>query len=207
MATSPDSLQSERGETAGVDPLQRRPVLLLDVDDVLALNTHYSGRHARQAIFRPEKAAPDLYEKLFSGQAVDALNQLLAEFNPAVVITSSWLMLFRREEFLDLFRKTGLNITEASLHEHWDAPEEYGVGRSIAIALWLSKHHRGEPVLILDDVSSGKSLVESPWDKAGHVLLCEENVGFHAGLLDAARAAIRRPFLPETHWKPWERRG
>lgn len=184
-------------------PTHSRPLLLLDVDDVLALNTHYGGRQARTAIFRPERAPADLYEKLFSSDAVSALNALLLEFNPRVVLTTSWLMLFTREEFLELFKKTGVDIGDDDFHEHWDAPEDYGVGRAISIGKWLEDHHAGENLLILDDVCSGAALIDSPWQRAGHVVLCDENVGFHHGLLEAAREAIQTPFLPSSRWKPW----
>lgn len=199
-----DSPASHKPPSAlGVIP-QPRPILLLDIDDVLALNTHYNGRHARKAIYRPDEAPADLYEKLFSSQAVEALNLLLLEFKPRVVLTTSWLMLLTREEFLDLFRRTGVNIACGDLHEHWDAPEDYGVGRAVAIAKWLADNHQGENFLILDDVCSGAALVDSPWQRAGHVVLCEENVGFHGALLDAARAAMLTPFQQTTRWKPWE---
>lgn len=190
--------------TMGSDESKQRPLLFLDVDDVLALNTHYGGREARKAIFRPEQAPTDLYEKLFSRDAVDALNALLLEFNPRVVMTTSWLMLLNREEFLNLFKETGVNIDDSGFHQHWDAPENYGEGRANRIGKWLADHHAGENLLILDDVCSGATLVDSPWHRAGHVVLCEENVGFHGGLLDAARKAMLTPFLQTTRWKPWD---
>lgn len=187
-------------------PISSRPLLLLDIDDVLALNTHYSGRQARSAIFRPERVPADLYERLFSRYAVAATNALLLEFNPRVVLTTSWLMLFSREQFLDLFKKTGVNIGDAELHEHWDAQEDHGVGRATAIGKWLADHHQGENLLILDDFCSGAELIDSPWRRSGHVVPCEKNVGFNDELLEAERKAIQAPFLPCSRWKPWERR-
>jgi hypothetical protein len=181
------------------------PLLFLDVDDVLALNTHYCGRDAARAINQPAKVPADFHERLFARHAVAALNQLMSEFRPHVVLTTSWLRLVERNGFLSLFELGGVNIGAEDFHPVWDAPEFYGLGRGASIQRWFSKHHRGESFLILDDECSGATLMETPWMRQGHVLLCKEGVGFHDGLLDAARAAIRTPFGPRSVWNPLPR--
>ena len=176
------------------------PTIFLDLDDVLALNQRFGGREVQRAMAHPGSAPSDLYSTVFSPVAVDALNDLLREFNPSVVLTTSWLALLQREHFLDLFMKTGVLISETSLHRHWDAQQDRGTSRLDAIEHWLNKHHGGEPILVLDDYASGESLVDGLWHEAGHVVICDVNVGFNAGLLDAARTALRKPFNPR---KPW----
>ncbi|WP_067069688.1 HAD domain-containing protein [Roseateles chitosanitabidus] len=181
------------------------PLLFLDLDDVLALNTHYNGRDAARAVNQPAKVPADFHERLFARHAVAALNQLMSEFRPRVVLATSWLRLVERNGFLSLFELGGVRIGAADLHPVWGTPELYGLGRGASIQRWFAKHSRGESFLILDDECSGATLVETQWMRQGHVLLCREGVGFHDGLLEAARAAIRTPFGPRSVWNPLSR--
>lgn len=171
-----------------------RGLLMLDIDDVLCLSQPYGGFHVRNAFYSPSRAPHDLWERLFHPEAVAALQELMRECRPLVVITSSWLSILDREHFIEVFRKTGLGEVADSLHESWDAPQNFGVSRRDAIAAWLVVHHRGEPLLILDDLLSGESLVESAWAEAGHQILCEVGRGFHQGLLAEATRALQTPY-------------
>jgi len=175
---------------------------MLDFDDVLCLSKHYGGMHAHRAAYYPDEMPADLYEKLFHRPAADALNVLLAEFNPRLVLTTSWLRLLQRHHFVDLFNRTHLEQAALCLHENWDAPADRGVSRLQAIEHWLELHHRGEPILIIDDVASGESLIESTFVDTGRAILCEVDGGFHAGLLDTARNALKRPY---NRLEPWKR--
>lgn len=94
---------------------QHRPTLFLDFDDVLCPNTPYGGLHVQRAFARPTEAPPDLFERLFSQEAVEVLNKLVEEFSPGVVLTTSWLKLLDRAHFVDLFSRSGLE--RASTHE------------------------------------------------------------------------------------------
>lgn len=169
-----------------------RPTVFLDIDDVLALNERYGGFDVQRAMAVPDDAADDLYRSLFSPAAVQALNTLLREFSPRLVLTTSWLALLERRQFISLFARTGVDISDATLHPHWDAQQDRGVSRLQAIERWMGRHHRGEPVLVIDDYSSGESLVGSAWQKSGRVVLCSVNVGFNDDLMDAARWALRK---------------
>lgn len=179
-----------------------RPTVLLDFDDVLCLNQVYGGAHAHRAAYYPKEAPEDFYEKLFHRPAVDALNVVLTEFNPRVVLTTSWLKLLQRHHFVEIFNRTGLQEAALCLHEHWDAAADRGVSRIQAIEQWLEHHHHGEPILILDDVQSGESLLDSTFVDTGRAILCEVDGGFHEGLLDAARDALQRPY---QRLEPWRR--
>jgi len=173
----------------------RPPELMLDLDDVLCINAQYGGTHAHLAAYRPSQASSDLYHRVFEAGAVAALNQLMVEFRPQVVMTTSWLSLLPdRGHFVDLFNRTGLPLVAQALHDNWDAPTNRGESRLAAIDRWLGLHHAGQPLLILDDEESGSSLVGSSHHRAGRVILCEVNRGFHVGLLDAARIALRTPY-------------
>lgn len=178
-----------------------RPVVFLDLDDTLCLNAPYGGMHVHQAMHAPDDAPADLYERLFAPESVLVLNALLEEFNPCIVMTTSWLALLQREHFVELFRRTGLQHAAGALHPHWDATANRGVSRAEAIDNWLTRHHKdGQPILILDDVSSGESLVDSFHASAGRAVLCAIDEGLQRRHLSAARNALRRPYV---HSRPW----
>lgn len=191
FAAAPNNLDNE-------SPL--RPTVFLDIDDVLALNERYGGLDVQRAAVNPECAPNDLYRKVFSPEAVGALNELLHEFNPRVVLTTSWLKILRREHFIDLFSRTGVSISGASLHKQWDAPQDDGISRMEAIERWLKQNHQGEPIVVLDDCASGESLVGSLLHEAGRIVLCEVDGGFNLFLLQVARDALLKPFNPTQPW-------
>lgn len=180
----------------------KRPTLFLDLDDVLALNQRYRDLDVQHAMASPESAPKDLYVKVFSPQAVHALNQLIREFDPRVVLTTSWLSLLCRESFIILFERTGVSITSESLHPHWAVAHDEGISRHEAIDRWLECHHDGEPMVVLDDFVSGEGLVDGLWHQAGRVVLCDVGLGFNSTLLLEAREALRMPF---NRMQPWQR--
>ena len=175
----------------------RPSLLFLDLDDVLCLNAPYGGLHAFRAAHSHGQCPPDLYSNLFRREAVDALNVLLDECDPKVVLTTSWLALLQQPHFIDLFRLTGLERIGTNLHPLWDAAADRGVSRLAAIDQWLARNHRGESYLVLDDLESGESLIGSTHAKAGRVVFCELGRGFHAEHLSAAVHALRKPFNKE----------
>lgn len=166
----------------------RRGTLMLDVDDVYCLGRPYGGTD----VVAPEADRPaDLYERLWHAPAVQVLLEVLAEHRPRVVLTTSWLRLLDRDGFVSLFRATGLKLLADSLHEHWEAPSRPGWTRHTAIEHWLCQHYEGEPLVVLDDELSGTGLMGSRLYVVGCVVLCEANVGLHAGHLPLIRRALR----------------
>ena len=167
-----------------------RPTLFLDFDDVLCLNNPYSGHD----VVRPRGygvAQPaDLWERLFAQSAKDVLLTVMAEFSPAVVITSSWLAYFERPGMETLLRNCGLLPIALALHEAWDVPSVQGKTRLQAIQGWMARHHEGEPFVMLDDVESGTGLRGSALEKKGRVVLCHVNVGLTNEHLPAIRNAL-----------------
>jgi hypothetical protein len=173
--------------------VQTRPLLFLDFDDVICVNALYGGYD----VLAPNPPV-DLYEKLWHPPAVQTLLAIIDEHKPAVVVTTSWLKLMDREGFEALFRRTGLLAVADSLHTAWETPAGPG-SRLEAIERWLAVHHAGEPLVVLDDARSGTGLPGSWLDRAGCVVLCEENVGLHIGHLPAVRAALTGDFEPITN--------
>lgn len=171
----------------------RRPTVLLDVDDVLCPNTTYGGKHVYQALRHPQQEPVDLYLRLFSPEAVVVLNELIDEFEPRIVLTTSWLALFDRPQFEYVFRRCGLGRVADNLDTHWSAPTNRGESRLEAIMRWLQLHHGGEAFVVLDDVESGLSLVGSKLEGTGRVVFCDVGGCLKRSQLDAARRALRRP--------------
>jgi hypothetical protein len=166
----------------------RPPILFLDIDDVLCINDPYGGLDVLSA-----HPPPDLHERLFHRPAVEALLAIVDEHRPVVVMSTSWVRILDRAAFAQLFARTGLAPVAQALHPTaWQAPAAPGQTRLQAIDAWLARHHRGEPVVILDDAYSGTGLAGSSFDAAGCVVLCELQVGLHAGHLEVVRRALAR---------------
>ena len=177
-----------------------RPLVFLDIDDVLCINSPYGGYD----VIAPEQPI-DLWDRLFHKPAVDTLLQIIAEYNPYFVLTTSWLRFMDRDRFEGLFRRTGLTQVAASLHPAaweapqvdvslpplaWETPRTQLSTRLEAIDAWLTAHHRHEPFVILDDELSGTGLIRSPLDQRGSVVLCEVGVGLTTRHLDKVRRAL-----------------
>ena len=165
------------------------PLLFLDFDDVICAQKPYSGY---DLFCPPEDRPADLYERLWHPPSAQTLLAVMSEFEPRVIVTTSWLRLMERDGFDALFRRTGLHAVADALHDAWEAPPTRGDTRHRAIERWLHAHYAGEPFVVLDDVQSGTGLRSSRLDKCGCVVLCAENVGLHAGHLPAIRAALAR---------------
>ena len=165
-----------------------RPLVFLDFDDVICINSPYGGYD----VFAPDRPV-DLWERLFHKPAVGTLLQIIDEFNPHFVLTTSWLRLMDREGFETLFHCTGLEKVAASLHPvAWDAPQVRGETRLEAIEAWLATHRRREPFVVLDDELSGTGLRGSLLDEAGSIVLCEVNVGLTPAHLPRVGRALSR---------------
>lgn len=167
---------------------QIRPLIFLDLDDVLCLNTPYGGHDLLR-----RRYPNDFWEKLFSKEATSVLLKLIREHDPSIVLTTSWLRLLERPGFDRLFRATGLGAVADRLHESWDAPQNREMSRLQAIESWLQRHHLGESFAVLDDHLSGTGLAGSKIDKAQRVVLCEVGVGLVTAHENRIRKALRLP--------------
>jgi hypothetical protein len=164
-----------------------RPLLFLDLDDVLCVNSMYGGGDV-VALDKPA----DLWEKLFHPLAVATLLELVDEVDPRIVMTTSWARFLEHQGFVDVFDKTGLSAISARLHEHGVVEPLHGATRGDAIDRWMAQHFRGELYAILDDKASGTGLKGSRHDKARRVVWCEVGVGLHRGHLPMLRRALTK---------------
>ncbi len=177
-----------------------RPIVFLDLDDVLCLNNPYTGYDAR-ALVRAKRGDPDaraveyvdLWDRLFHRQVRANLQALDAEFVPWYVVSSSWRTSFTRKEMEIVFRQGGVGFVADALHEIWQTPNRtrgyYGGIRREEIEEWIAKWHDNvSPWVAIDDHESGESLI-------GHdnAVLCFPGVGFDGDKLQEARGVLRMP--------------
>ena len=163
------------------------PTIFLDLDDVICLNVHYGGYD----VLLPEvERPPDLWSRLLHAPAVTLLQDILKEYQPRIVLTTSWLRFIDRQAFEALFRKAGTPEIAAQLHDAWEAPQQRNDTRLAAIEKWLANEHQGEAFVVLDDHLSGTGLRESWVDKAGRLVLCDVGIGLQQAHLGCIRSAL-----------------
>lgn len=165
-----------------------RPLLFLDLDDVLCLSRPYGGYDVAQPVW-PD----DLLALLWHRPALDVLEPLVAEFNPRVVVTSSWLRLMLLSSLGSLLQASGAPWLANAFHPEGEALQSSGRTRLDAIDAWLVLHHRGEPYVILDDQLSGTGLSRSQHDRAGRLVMCDVGVGLLPAHAARIRWALRTP--------------
>lgn len=185
----------------GILPGQKmRPVIFLDIDDVLAISREYTSHQVMTALeSRDLDARPELWAGLICAEARANLGALHSEFWPQYVISSSWSNFLTREQMQLIFRRTGLDFVANNLHRRWTTPKGMGPSRTDEIESWIARHgQRRQPMLVLDDYDSGRSLRASSLDHKGIVILCEPRVGFIAEQLVGAQRLLRAQMAPSA---------
>lgn len=169
-----------------------RPVIFLDMDDVLAINREHTSIQVISAFKSKDLAYPELWTELIAPEARSNLAVLHDEFRPKYVISSSWSNYMSREQFAEVFRRTELIFVAENMHKQWTTLKGAGPSRLTEIENWIAKYRqRGQAVLVLDDHESGWNLRGSPLDKQGLVVLCEAWTGFTAEKLLEAQRLLR----------------
>jgi len=171
--------------------VSRRPVIFLDIDDVLAINEHFTGVHVAEAFRTDELDQQEMWEQLMLPEAVANLRALHEEFWPQYVISSSWATFFDREQMREIFNRTHLEFVAKNLHKSWTTPKGLGPSRLWEIETWLRLHRRAKhSVLVLDDYESGRALQSSPLDEKHCIILCDVRCGFTTDKLALARTIL-----------------
>ena len=175
-----------------------RPVIFLDIDDVLAICREYTSHQVMTALeSRDLDARPELWAGLICAEARANLAALHSEFWPQYVISSSWSTYLTREQMQVVFRRTGLDFVANNLHRRWTTPKGMGPSRTDEIKNWIAKHgRRRQTLLVLDDHDSGVNLLASSLDQQGLVVLCDPWVGFNADKLASAQRLLRTQMVP-----------
>lgn len=169
-----------------------RPLVFLDIDDVLAVHRLYNTREALAALRGDDGVNADaIWRHIFHASARDNLRRLHDEFEPMYVISSSWTLHLNHGQFAEIFHHTGLEFVPSNFHEHWRTPREEGSYRLMEIDGWLDEHMLLTPVpyLIIDDVISGQSIPGSHLEPQS--VLCDAWVGFTHPKLKTAQKILR----------------
>jgi len=79
--------------------ISSRPVVFLDIDDVLCVNRLYNTRQVLAVLDGDESInACEVWQQIFHASARANLRQLHDEFEPIYVISSSWTLHLSREQ-------------------------------------------------------------------------------------------------------------
>jgi len=181
------------------------PIVFLDIDDVLCLNNLYGGFDALEAV-RGRHADPEtVLREIFGAEPRRVLESMHSQMGGRLryVISSTWREAFSREQIERVFRGADVGFVAVGLHKRWETPSRLRtMDRIEEIESWLRRYHRGEPFVVLDDDSSGASLIGIGEDLehrlAERVVLCPVGVGLTAAHLPVILGALRRPFADNS---------
>lgn len=168
-----------------------RPLLFLDFDDVVCLNSPYGGYDVMTQPW-PE----DLFDKLWHPRAMAVLQAIVSVFSPQVVVTSSWLRFMPLSSIAALLRRSGAAWLAEALHPAGEALQAAGQTRAQAIDDWLLTNHQGQAYVVLDDPRSGTGLAGSLHDRQGRLVLCDVDVGLLSEHSTKIRSALSKPLGP-----------
>lgn len=163
-----------------------RPILFLDFDDVLCLNSPYGGYDAKLALARACQGGDsidettELWNRLFDSNSKQNLKAIDEEFSPRYVLSTSWTWLFEKDELIEIMRLSGLNFVATNLHETWSTPKQARSGvRADEVRGWLSLHPECSTTwAVLDDKLSGTGFKNWGRETLSNVVLCQTEVGF-----------------------------
>jgi hypothetical protein len=170
-----------------------RPIVFLDMDDVLCLSDQFGSLEMLRIIQHEIPDRPELWAGLVDGEAAANLYELHLDFMPWYVVSSSWATYLDRDQMCQALTRTKLQFVVDNLHSEWRTPRALSSSRRDEVEWWLDAHHKPEqPFLVIDDSYSGTGLAYSPLALNGHVLLCRSGYGFTKKRLKEARYQLRR---------------
>lgn len=161
----------------------RRPLVFLDFDDVICLNSPYGGYDAKRAMNDGSFCVQEeLHSKLFNAQAKAYLEQIYDEFNPYFVLSTSWWWLYKKDELVTVLQSCGLRFVSKNLHPTWATPKQQRQGlRAAEVKAWLNLHPEfSELWVVLDDKLSGQGFSFWSQHERAYVVLCQEGTGLTA---------------------------
>jgi hypothetical protein len=169
-----------------MSPDSLRPIVFLDIDDVLCMSWPFGGRDVLAAYAGMRHDLQEMLPLLFSSRALNVLRRAHDKMGGQLsyVLSSTWREEFSREQMIEILTGAGAGFVADNLREGdaWRTPIHEGmVVRLCEIEDWLEAHGRGEPFVIIDDTYSGKSLMVAQADETHpwhwRIVICEEFVG------------------------------
>lgn len=176
-----------------------RPIIFLDMDDVLCLSDQFGSREMLKIIQQEISDRPELWAGLVDAEAAVNLYELHTEFMPWYVISSSWATYLDHNQMCQALTRTKLQFVVDNLHAEWRTPRALSSSRRDEIEWWLDAHYEpGQPFLVIDDSYSGTRLAHSPLALNGHVVLCRSGYGFTKKRLKEAKYQLQRQLKEST---------
>jgi len=111
-------------------------IIFLDIDGVMNSEQYY------RAVDRKQKNW-----SRFDPSAVLLIKNLIEEFSPKIVITSTWRFGAIKQLSEELKSAELINY----LHKDWKTPQVYPPNRGKEIKMWLDKHPEISEYVIIDD--------------------------------------------------------
>lgn len=170
----------------------QRPVVFLDFDGVICLNSPYGGYDAKLAI---HDESSEVWARLFDASAKQHLEMLNEEFAPWYVISSSWEWIFDRVELVVVMQRSGLRFVADNLHPTWATPKQSRQGmRATEVKSWLTLHPElSNAWVVIDDKLSGTGFKNWSREALSYVVLCQQEVGLREPeLMKLQTALVRR---------------
>lgn len=182
-----------------------RPVLFLDFDDVLCLNSPHGGYDVIRALSQVQKKTASvqdfeaLWAQLFASEACAFLEKIDEEFAPLYVLSTSWRLFMNRDALVAVLMNTGLEFVARNLHEHWQTPDFLSPQlRAREIGSWRG-YEQNKHWVVLDDERSGTGFGEGYPVKENlpFIVLCQEGRGLGLLEYEKLRAAfdLRRSMM------------
>lgn len=154
--------------------ITNKPILFLDIDDVICFNDPYGGYNAFLAVNDlNNKRQNAIWKELFNKKAVSYLKQLIVENDFQIVLSTSWKDLFSKDDLIKVLNNCGLEFITGRIHNSWCTPYIHNGSRGEEIYQWLDANPT-DSFVILDDEHSGKD-----WDHNKHknAVLCKVGKG------------------------------
>lgn len=180
---------------------QLKPVIFLDIDDVLCVHRTLNTRQVLAALAGDETVdAHEVWQQIFHPAARENLRALDEEFSPTYVISSSWTLHLDLQQLRETFHLTGIGFVAESLHQAPFTPRDEDSYRLVEIDAWLDTYlapalsqASSTTYLIIDDVISGQSLLGSHLED--RTVFCDAWTGFTYPKLVTAQKILRGGLL------------
>lgn len=170
-----------------------RPILFLDMDDVLCLSDQFGSREMLKIIRQEVPDRTELWAGLVDAEAAGNLYEFHTQFLPWYVISSSWATYLNYDQMCQALTRTKLQFVVDNLHVEWRTPRALSSSRRDEIEWWLDAHRKpAQPFLVIDDTYSGTGLAHSPLALNRHVVLCKIGYGFTKKRLKEAKYQLQR---------------
>lgn len=173
-----------------------RPLVFLDIDDVLCVYNTFNSRDVLAALAGDSTVnAEKVLSEVFHPVARHYLSELHDEYLPLYIISSSWTLHLTREQLCETFHRTGIGFVGDSLHGNWCTVRRVGSNRRVEIEGWLTYWLQSPtlinrpPVLIIDDLHSGRSLYASAL--ASVTVFCTAGIGLTYREFQNARTILK----------------